>query len=91
MRVFLVWKRKWIEPAPPCNVDMSFANVSPDSPQVSSLPSTDTEEDETEDEKHTVRFKVIGATRDKHYQHTLELGNEICHSDRTVTVSISRA
>ena len=79
----MVWKWDWILPLSPHSVTST-----PESPQQSENDSSEIDEDEVVDEEHTLRFKVIGVTRENSYQQTLERENELRHTGNTVPVSL---
>ena len=81
--VYLVWKWEWAS----TNETLELFDT-----EVTEVSQQDDREVQNTNSSilDTVRFKVIGATRDKNYQHTLEIANEMMRSGKDVYFSLNK-
>jgi hypothetical protein len=85
--VYLVWKWNWTPTyETPNTMDSHSCSLNSETEQQGG---TETIQ-HTSSHLDTVRFKVIGATRDKHYQDALEQANEVLRSGQEVYVALQK-
>ena len=84
--VYLIWSWDWMSSSPPHEETSSWHEA--DNFTGSDIAHDDTTEEEEEPSLYTVRFKCIGATRDRGHQSSLEKANELMLTGKDVSVDL---